>query len=96
MRVIILMPILIILIGLFLPRLVIVLLWLFSDWFSGVFGHFIIPILCFNFLPYTLLWYSAVINWFGGTWGIWQILIMILAVAADLGAVGRSRGSREP
>jgi len=78
------MPFIAILIGLLLPRLVISILWLFSDWFNGVFEHWAVLLLGFFFLPYTTLWYSAVTNWYGGTWGFWQVAIMVLAIVADL------------
>lgn len=78
------MPLLIIFAGLLLPRLVIFILWFFSDWFNGVFEHWAIPLLGFIFLPYTTLWYSAVINWYGEVWGFWQVAIMVLALIADL------------
>lgn len=85
------MPILIALIGLALPRLAIFLIWLFSHWFSSVFNGWLIPLLGFIFLPYTLLWYAAVTNWFGGSWGFWQIAIMALAVLIDFSSALKSR-----
>ncbi|HKJ45094.1 MAG TPA: hypothetical protein VJ991_04615 [Balneolales bacterium] len=81
---------LLVLIGLFTPRLVLALLWLASDWFSGIFHGALIPILGFIFLPYTLLWYTVVINWFNGVWGFWQVVILILAILTDLSANGGS------
>lgn len=83
------MPILLLLFALFIPRVVIVLLWLFSTWFQGVFDTFIIPVLGFIFLPYTLLWYTVVQNSFGGEWGLWQIIIMGIALAFDLAPAGK-------
>lgn len=77
--------------GLIFPRLTIALLWLFSGWFKGMFEHWIIPLIGFIFLPFTMLWYSVVMHWFGGTWGMWQILILILAVLFDLGAAVKSK-----
>lgn len=89
------MPILLLLlVALFLPRLVIVLLWLFSEWFSGVFDSFIIPVLGFIFLPYTLLWYSVVEKTMGGVWELWQIVFLVIALAMDVLPAGRSRMAR--
>lgn len=85
------MPILIALVGLALPRFAIFLIWLFSHWFEGVFEGWIIPLLGFIFLPYTLLWYTVVTNWFSGVWGFWPIAIMALAVLIDFSAVLKSR-----
>jgi hypothetical protein len=72
--------------GLVAPRVVIAVLWFFSNWFSSVSDNLILPILGFIFLPYSFLWYSAVINWYGGEWGFIQIVVMIIAVMMDLGA----------
>ena len=82
--------------GMAAPRVAIFLLWFFSDWFGGVFHGLLIPILGFIFLPYTMLWYAVVINWFGGAWGFWQVAFLIVALVLDLGSTGGSarRGRR--
>ncbi len=80
--------------GLITPRVAIVLLWLFSNWFTGVYHTILIPILGFIFLPYTLLWYSVVINFFDGVWGFWQVIIMVLAILFDLSSWGGSARRR--
>ncbi len=87
------MPLLI-LIALFLPRLVIALLWIFSQWFTGVFSHWLLPIVGFLFLPYTMLWYSAMHHWYADTWGGLQIVVLVIAVAADLGLFGKAGSKR--
>lgn len=79
------MPLLLGLIGLFAPRFVTAILWLASNWFEGVFETRLWPILGFLFLPTTLLWYSAVQNWMGGQWSWLSVLVLILAIACDLG-----------
>lgn len=77
------------------PRIVIVLLWLFTSWFSGLFGMALWPVLGFLFLPVTLLWFTAVQHWFGGEWSVLPVLGMVLALLADLSAAGGAgRGSR--
>lgn len=78
------MPILLLILGLALPRVVVILLFLFSDWFFQAFDTIFIPLLGFIFLPYTLLWFSVVQNLFGGTWGLWQSLFIVLAFMFDL------------
>lgn len=88
------MPLLLLIFALFLPRVVIVLLWLLSSWFSVV-PNAIIGIAGFLFLPYTLLWYSAVEHWFGGTWGPLQIVVLVIAVLADLSPGYHRLGARE-
>jgi hypothetical protein len=41
-------------------------------------------VLGFFFVPTTLLWYSAVHNWFDGRWGPWQIAGLVVAVLIDV------------
>lgn len=77
------MPCLLVLLALAVPRAVIVGLWFLSDWFSGVFGSLLWPVLGFLFLPTTLLWYSVVQHWFGGEWGLWPIVGLVVALAID-------------
>lgn len=77
------MPILLLFFGLILPRITAVLLLIFTDWFSS-FSNIVIPILGIIFLPYSVLWYSIVLNWFGGVWGIWQLVFMVIAVLLDI------------
>ncbi|MDO8469036.1 MAG: hypothetical protein Q7S29_04735 [Candidatus Peribacter sp.] len=78
------MPLLIGLIGLIAPRFVIALLWLMTTWFQGVFATKLWPLLGFIFLPLTLLWYSAVAHWYHGEWNTWRVIILIVAVLADV------------
>ena len=77
------MPCLAVLIALFAPRLTMILLWLFTRWFAGIFDSVLWPILGFFFLPTTTLWYTAVHNWWGGEWGGLQIVGLIVAVLID-------------
>lgn len=72
--------------GVFVPRIVLAALYLFTEWFSGVFTIWIWPVLGFILMPYTLLWYTVVVNWFGGTWGTVQIIVLVIAIALDIGA----------
>lgn len=77
------MPLLLI-IGLFIPRVVIAILYFFSRWFSGVFSTILWPILGFIFMPYTMLWYSVVMNAYGGVWGVLQTVVLVIAIIFDL------------
>lgn len=70
-------------IALIFPRLLIVILWFFTNWFTGMFPNVIFPILGLIFLPTTLLWYSAVQHWFGGAWTLWPIVGLIVALLLD-------------
>jgi hypothetical protein len=86
------MPCLLVVFALFLPRCVIVLLWLFTHWFSGIFSLALWPVLGFLFLPTTLLWYTAVQHWFHGRWGVVPIAGIVLALLIDLSpTAGRHR-----
>jgi hypothetical protein len=77
------MPCLFVALALMLPRLLIIGLWLLSDWFNGVFDSTLWPVLGFFFLPTTTLWYSAVHHWFGGEWSLWPIVGMVIALMID-------------
>ena len=78
------MPCLGVLIALMAPRFLIVLLWIFTSWFKGIFATALWPILGFFFLPTTLLWYTAVQNWWGGHFGFWQVVGLIIALMFDI------------
>ena len=85
------MPVLLALLALLLPRVTILVLWLLSPWFNGVFTTALWPMLGFLFLPTTLLWYSAVIHWFGGQWDIIPIIGLVITVLLDLSPTGLGR-----
>lgn len=69
------------------PRVVIVLLVIFGDYIGRAYDHFIFPLIGFFFLPYTTLAYAAAINTRGSVEGLW-ILLIVVAVLADLGSYG--------
>lgn len=79
------MPLLLLLIVLFFPRLGAVLLALLTDWFITAGVGLLALILGIIFAPVTLLWYSVVQNYFAGQWGLLQILVLVLALMADFG-----------
>lgn len=88
------MPCFVVAIALFLPRLAILLLWLFSDLVTRPFGGgALVPILGFIFAPYTLLaWCGA--HWANGSVsGAW-IALVVLGVLMDLGVIGGGAKSR--
>ena len=83
------MPCILALLALITPRLVMFLLWLFTTWFGRAFGgQWLIPLLGFIFFPYTTLWYSVVVNWYGGAFGLFQILFLIVALLLDISSWG--------
>jgi hypothetical protein len=86
------MPCLLAILALLTPRLVVVLLWLFTDWFRGIFSMVLWPVLGFVFLPTTLLWYTAVQHWFHGQWRLLPVIGIIVALAIDVSpASGRKK-----
>ena len=78
------MPLILVLIALLVPRITILLVWLSSNWFDGLFTSALWPIIGFIFLPLTLLWYSAVQHFFGGEWSAIPIIGLVIAVLIDL------------
>lgn len=90
------MPCLLVLLAAAAPRLLVILLWLFSTWFQGVFPSALVPIIGFIFLPTSLLWYTAVQHWYGGQWSFWPVAVMVLAVMIDLSPAGGRRRRPPP
>lgn len=88
------MPCILAAVALLFPRVLIVILWIFTDWFTGVFDSVLIPLLGFIFLPVTMLWYSVVVNHYGGEWTTLNIILMVLAVVIDLGSLGGGYSNR--
>jgi len=76
------------------PRLLIVVLWFLTTWFTGIFTSLLWPILGLIFLPTSLLWYTAVHHWFGGVWSLWAIVGMIVALMIDFSPAGGRRRRR--
>jgi hypothetical protein len=88
------MPCLLVLLALITPRVVIVLLWLFTNWFTGVFETPLWPVLGFFFLPTSLLWYTAVLHWFGGQWDVVPVVGLVIALLIDISPGSHRRGGR--
>jgi hypothetical protein len=81
---------LIALLGLITPRVVMVVLWLFTNYLSRAFETFIWPLLGFIFLPTTTLAYAVAQNSFDGLKGM-GLLIFVLGVLIDFGLIGGGR-----
>jgi hypothetical protein len=82
------MPCLFAVFALLTPRLLIVVLYIFTSWFTGIFQSLLWPLLGLIFLPTTLLWYTAVHHWFGGQWSLWPIVGVIVALMIDVSPAG--------
>ena len=89
------MPCLLALLVVAFPRVAIVLLWLFTNFFTGIYHGIVIPVLGFIFLPLTLIVYTDIQKTTPGAMGTQQLIFLFIAVVLDLGLVGgayRRRG----
>lgn len=84
------MPCLLALLAVAFPRVAIVLLWLFSNFFIGVYHGIIIPVIGFLFLPLTLIVYTYLAKISGGHLTTTQFVFIFIAVVVDLGLIGGS------
>lgn len=76
------------------PRLVLVLLFFFSNYLSRAFDSVLLPILGFLFLPWTTIAWAIAQNEFGGASGI-GLLVIALGFLGDIGVLGGgARGRR--
>ena len=74
-----------------LPRTIMVVLWIFTDYLSTAFGTWVWPLLGFFVLPTTTLAYAVAQNRYDGVTG-WGLFLVIVGVLIDLGALGGGRG----
>ena len=75
-----------------LPRFVMVLLWIFTNYLSRAYDGWILPLVGFFLLPTTTLAYAIAQNETKGLKG-WGLVLVIFAVTLDLGIWGRGRGA---
>ena len=73
------------------PRVVMFVLWLFTDYLGRAFEGFLLPLIGFFALPTTTLGYAVAQNEFGGFRG-WGAAVVIVAALLDVGLWGRGRG----
>ena len=83
---------LIVLFVLLLPRTIMVVLWLFSNYLSTAYGTWVWPLIGFFVLPTTTLAYAVAQNRYGGVRGVGLVLV-IVGVLLDRGALGSGRGA---
>ena len=80
-------PCLLVLLILAFPRVVLVLMFLFSTYLQRAYHELLIPILGFIFLPLTTIVYAWLVNTHSPLEGI-NLIYLILAVVIDVGGLG--------
>ena len=76
------------------PRVVLFLLFLFTNYLSRAFDAFLLPFLGFLFLPWTTIAWAIAQNELGGASGI-GLLVIVLGFLGDVGVLGGgARGRR--
>ena len=87
------MPCLLAAFALFVPRLVLFLIWLFSDYLGRAYATVLWPLLGFLFMPLTTLAYAWARNSNGSVTGGY-LFVVVLAVLIDLGMLGGGEAQR--
>ena len=83
------MPCLLTLIVLMFPRVVLILMWLFSNSLDRAYHGLVIPLLGFIFLPITTIVYAWMVNSGLPIQGF-NLFIIVIAVLLDAGSHGGS------
>jgi hypothetical protein len=81
------MPCLLLLVVLAFPRLVLVLMYLLSNYLQRAYAGLLIPLLGFLFLPLTTIVYAWLVNTKSPLEGI-NLVFLIIAVLIDAGGLG--------
>ena len=84
------MPCLLLILAVFFPRFVMIVIAIFTSWFSAAFNSVFWPILGFLFMPYTTLAYMAAMLNNGRTVNGGWLALVIVAALIDLGGQGGS------
>jgi hypothetical protein len=82
---------LVVLVAIALPRFVMVVLWLFTDYLRDAYGTWLWPLIGFFVLPTTTLAYAIAQNSYHGVKGV-GLVIVVLGVLVDFGVIGGGRG----
>ena len=92
---------LLVLFSLITPRLVIVVLWLFTNYLATAYGSWTWPTLGFFFLPTTTIAYAIAVNDLSSTPAVGGteisaagVIVIVLGVLIDLGVLGGGARSR--
>lgn len=79
--------------GIAFPRLILVVLFFFTNFLDRAYHGLLIPLLGFLFLPLTTLIYAWIVNSGGSATGVY-LVALVICVAADLGLIGHSAWRR--
>lgn len=82
-----------ILLAFFTPRIVLFVLFLFTNYLARAFDGFVLPFIGFLFLPATTLGYAIAQNELGGLNGL-GIVVVLIGLAVDVGLVGGGASRR--
>ncbi|CAG0989481.1 hypothetical protein PHYC_02207 [Phycisphaerales bacterium] len=88
------MPCLIAILAFFLPRVVLALIFLTSDYLAKAYQTAIWPLLGFFFFPYTTLAYAFAMHENGGKVSGGYLALVVVAVLLDLGSNGSGERAR--
>ena len=88
------MPCLLVLLVLAFPRVVLVLMFLLSNYLERAYHGLILPIIGFIFLPLTTIVYAWMVNTHRGPMDTVNLIILIIAVVIDLGGLGSGEWHR--
>ncbi|MFA9477465.1 hypothetical protein ACERK3_04065 [Phycisphaerales bacterium AB-hyl4] len=80
------MPCLLALLAVFFPRVVIVLIFVFSQYLNSAYDTVLWPVLGFIFMPFTTLAYAFAVNNTGGNVAGVYLAVVVIAVLMDLGS----------
>ena len=86
---------LVVLLGLLMPRTIIVVLWIFTNYLGRAYDSWIVPTLGFFLLPTTTIAYAIAKNAMSTATGSLRasgIIVIVLGVFIDLGLIGGGRG----
>ena len=76
-----------VLLAFFTPRIVLFVLWLFTNYLSRAYDAFLLPFLGFLFLPATTVAYAIAQNELGGPSGL-GLVVVLIGLAVDVGLLG--------
>lgn len=87
------MPCLLAVLVLLFPRIAILLLYLFTNFFQGIYDTVLVPFLGFLLMPLTLVAYTWLTR-SGQPVDAFFLVVMLVAIVVDLGLVEGGRRSR--